>query len=107
MSYGERPDGQEKGAGFFGELKRPDGNISTEISVGVGIEGKETLIPLIVPTLTKSELNYLLKSDVKSKTFFQKMPESIINKAVDHAVSRMNANKSPFADKDEVYEVPK
>ena len=107
MDYGKRPDGQAKGAGFFGELKRPDGEISTEISMGVGIDGKETLIPLIVPTLTKSELNYLLKSDVKSKTFFQKMPESIINKAVDHAVSRMNANKSPFAGKDEVYEVPK
>ena len=107
MDYGKRPDGQAKGAGFFGKLKRPDGEISTEISMGVGIGGKETLIPLIVPTLTKSELNYLLNSDVKSKTFFQKMPESIINKAVDHAVSRMNTNKSPFADKDEVYEVPK
>tara|TARA_R110000868_G_scaffold139002_3_gene353629 strand:- start:4600 stop:4923 length:324 start_codon:yes stop_codon:yes gene_type:complete len=107
MDYGKRPDGQEKGNGFFGKLKRPDGDVSTEISFGVGIEGKETLIPLIVPSLTKSELSYLLKSDVKSKTFFENMPKSIINKAVDHAVSRMSASKSPFAGKGEVYEVPK
>jgi hypothetical protein len=41
MDYGNRPDGSAKGGGYFGELKRPDGGVSTEISVGVGIDGKE------------------------------------------------------------------
>ena len=106
MDYGDRPDGSKKGKGFFGELKRPSGGMSTEISIGVGINGKETNIPLIVPTLTKDELGYLLKVDPKSKTFFDKMPKSIIEKAVDHASMRMEAGRSPFADPDEVMKAP-
>jgi len=51
MDYGMRPDKTAKGSGYFGEIKRPDGNVMTEISIGVGLNGKETLIPLIVPTL--------------------------------------------------------
>ena len=106
MDYGNRPDGSAKSKGFFGELKRPSGGVSTEISIGVGIKGKETTIPLIVPTLSKDELNYLLKVDPKSKTFFDKMPKSIIEKAVDHASMRMEAGKSPFADPDEIMKAP-
>jgi hypothetical protein len=55
MDYGNRPDGEKKGKGYFGEMKRPNGDVSTEISVGVGMDGKELEIPLIVPTLTKKE----------------------------------------------------
>lgn len=106
MDYGNRPDGAPKGKGFFGELKRPSGGVSTEISIGVGIRGKETTIPLIVPTLSRDELNYLLKVDPKSKTFYDKMPKSIIEKAVDHASMRMEAGKSPFADPDEIMKAP-
>jgi len=106
MDYGDRPDGTAKGKGFFGELKRPGGGVSTEISIGVGIKGKETTIPLIVPTLTKDELGYLLKADPKSKTFFDKMPKTIIEKAVDHANTRIEAGKSPFADPDEIMKAP-
>lgn len=101
MDYGNRPDGTKKGTGFFGEIKRPDGNVMTEISIGVGLNGKETNIPLIVPTLTKQEMDYLLKNDPKSKTFMNKMPPSIIDKAVDHAVMRMKEGKSPFVGADE------
>jgi hypothetical protein len=106
MDYGNRPDKSAKGKGFFGELKRPSGGVSTEISIGVGINGKETNIPLIVPTLSRDELNYLLEANPKSKTFFDKMPKSIIDKAVDHASMRMEAGKSPFADPDEIMKVP-
>jgi len=67
MDYGMRPDKTAKGSGYFGEIKRPDGNVMTEISVGVGLNGKETLIPLVVPTLNKSELNYLMRSDPQSQ----------------------------------------
>jgi hypothetical protein len=106
MDYGNRPDGSEKGMGFFGELKRPDGNISTEISVGVGIDGKEIDIPLIVPSLTKKELNYLLSTDIKSKSFFNNMPPSIMDKAYEHANTRIKSGMSPFAGPDEIVEAP-
>jgi hypothetical protein len=106
MDYGMRPDKTAKGAGYFGEIKRPDGNVMTEISIGVGLNGKETLIPLVVPTLNKSELNYLMRADPQSKMFMERMPKSIMDKAVDHAVTRMKENKSPFASPDEVSPMP-
>jgi hypothetical protein len=105
--YGKRQDNTPKGRGFFGELKRPDGTISTEISVGVGMNGKETEIPLIVPSLSKEELDYLLKTPIKSKTFFDNMPPSILEKAMEHAKMRVDQNKSPFAGPDEMTEPPK
>ena len=49
--YGKRTDGTKKGPGYFGELKRPDGSVSTEISVGVGFDDGEHEIPTLVPTL--------------------------------------------------------
>jgi hypothetical protein len=106
MDYGNRPDGSAKGNGFFGELKRPDGGVSTEISVGVGINGKEMDIPLIVPTLTKKELNYLLSTDIKGKSFFNNMPPSIMDKAYEHAKTRIKSGMSPFAGPDETVEAP-
>ena len=44
--YGKRTDGTNKGAGYFGELKRPDGSVSTEISVGVGFDDGEAFAPM-------------------------------------------------------------
>lgn len=96
--YGLRPDGTPKGSGFMGELARPDGGISTEISVGVQIDGKETEIPLLVPTLSKKETEYLLKADPDSHDFFKNMPDSIMDKAIAHAKSRIEGGKSVFAD---------
>ena len=101
MDFGNRPDGTKKGAGYFGVIKRPDGNVMSEVSIGVSLEGKETLLPLIVPTLNKQEMDYLMRNDPKSKTFMSKMPSTIIDKAVDHAVMRMKEGKSPFADPNE------
>ena len=106
MDYGNRPDGSKKGSGFFGELKRPGGGVSTEISIGVGINGKEIDVPLIVPTLNKDELNYLLTTDIKSRNFMSNMPKSIINKAYDHATMRIEEGKSPFAGPDEIKPLP-
>ena len=108
MDYGNRADGTKKGKGFFGEIKRPDGTVMTEVSIGVGLNGKETQIPLIVPGLTRQEMNYLLKNDPESRGFMDRMPPSIIEKAVDHAASRMKLGKSPFADVNEpIAELPK
>jgi hypothetical protein len=106
MDYGKRPDGTPKGKGYFGEIKRPDGNVMTEISIGVGLNNKQTLIPLIVPTLNRQELEYLRKSNVDSPEFMKNIPPSIINKAVDYASGRLKQNKSPFALPDEVMELP-
>ena len=106
MDYGQRPDGTKKGLGYFGELKRRDGGVSTEISVGVGINGKEMNIPLIVPSLNKDELAYLLNNNIKSRSFMDKMPKTIIDKAYEHAVSRIELGKSPFAEEGEAVKPP-
>lgn len=90
--YGNRADGTKKGTGFFGELKMRDGSdaVATEISVGVEFNGQETQIPTLVPTLSDSEVDYLLKGG-------QPTPE-IVQKAVDHAKQRIKDGKSPYAD---------
>lgn len=91
--YGLRADGTQKGLGYFGELKRPDKKISTELSIGVGFDGKETQIPTLVPTLTRNEINYLLEGNKPTK--------EIQDKAIAHAKTRMDQGKSPFAEKGE------
>lgn len=88
-----RKDGSKKGMGYLGALERPDGGISTELSIGVNINNKEIDIPLLVPTLSKDEINYLLKTDDSGE-----IPASIINKAIDHAIMRIKAGKSPFSE---------
>ena len=97
FDYGNRADGTEKGMGYFGELKRPDGAISTEVSVGVNIGGKEMDIPSLVPTLTKEEINTVL-----SLKDGQPMPESIVRKAAEFAKKRIAEGKSPFAGPGEI-----
>lgn len=92
-NFGKRTDGTEKGNGFLGVLKRPDGRVSTELSIGVNFNGRETLIPLLVPTLTREEVEHLLNGG--------KMTQPIIQKAVDHAKKRLMEKKSPFAQPEE------
>ena len=89
FGYGKRADGSNKGQGYFGELKRPDGKVSTELSIGVDMDGKETEIPSLVPTLTEQEKSYLLSGGKPTK--------EIVQKAVAHAKKRIAAGKSPFA----------
>lgn len=95
QTWEKRADGSSKGNGFLGLLKRPDGKVSSEISVGVNIGGKEVEIPTIVPTLTQQELDYLLTNPVGDG---HPIPPSIIQKAVAHAKERIAAGKSPFAE---------
>lgn len=95
--YGQRPDGSHKGPGFLGELKRPDGGISTELSVGVNIDGKERDIPLIVPTLSKKQLDALLSvPDGVAPWDAIKDYNAIEQKAIEHAQQRIQEGKSPF-----------
>lgn len=96
--YGMRENGTAKGRGWMGELPRPDGGMSSELSAGVNIGGKETLIPLIVPTLTKQEVDWLLNEQSDGQDFYKRLPRSILVKAVDHATQRINQGLSPFKD---------
>jgi hypothetical protein len=90
--YGQRPDGTNKGRGFLGEIKRPDGNVMTEYSVGVNIGGKEMDIPTIVPTLTPDEINQL--KHLKDGEF---PSDSIIGKAKAFAEQRLAEGRPVFA----------
>ena len=96
--FGLRVDGTKKGVGFLGLLERPDGKVSTEISIGIELDGKEVLMPTLVPTLTKKEIKTLLslpEGGVKD------IPEEIIEKAVQHAGDRIREGKSPFFEEGE------
>jgi len=86
--YGKRNDGTYKGPGFLGPLKRPDGDVSTELSVGVNLDGKEVEIPALVPGLSKEEIDHLLNDGEPT--------DAIVSKAVEHARKRMKEGRSPF-----------
>jgi len=92
-----RPDGSIKSMkGYLGAIERPDGTVSTEISAGFEIDGKEMDIPLMVPGLTKEEINYLITTDIQGEDFFKNMPKSIVDKAIDHAEKRIKEGKNVF-----------
>jgi len=99
QAWGKRADGANKGEGWLGVMQRPDGKVSSEISVGVNIGGKEVEIPTMVPGLSNGELTYLLNTDPKAEGIWKTdLGKSILGKAVDHATTRLADNKSPFAD---------
>ena len=92
-----RPDGSVKSMkGYLGAIERPDGTVSTEISAGFEIDGKEMDIPLMVPGLTKEEINYLITTDIQGEDFFKNMPKSIEDKAINHAEKRIKEGKNVF-----------
>lgn len=98
-TWDKRADGSTKGMGWLGLLKRPDGNVSSEISVGVDMGGKEQEIPLMVPGLTKPEIDYLMTNEPnqeKNPGFLKNMPSSIMAKAQAFANQRMQQGLSPF-----------
>jgi len=90
VDFGTRADGSKKGSGFLGTLLGPDGNISTELSVGVSFDGKEMEIPSLVPTLDKEEIALLMSG--------AKPTQAIMDKAIAHAKMRMQSGKSVFSD---------
>lgn len=93
--WDKRADGSTKGDGFLGVLKRPDGRVSSEISYGTtDVTGKEMDIPLLVPTLTPDEVQYLLKADISKP---DQIPPGIVSKAVAFARQRVAAGKPVFA----------
>lgn len=83
-----RLDGTLKGPGWLGTLKTNNGRDMTEYSIGVTLDGKQTLIPSLVPTLSLEEIEHLRSGGNVTKP--------IIDKAVQHAIERIKAGKSPF-----------
>lgn len=100
-SWGKRVDGTPKGLGYFGKVPRKDGlGFSTELSRSSEDEKGQTIhYPLIVPTLTHEELHHVVNDG--------KPTEEHERKAYAHAISRIKAGKSPFAEKGEQQDPPK
>lgn len=97
--WDKRADGSNKGMGWLGLRQRPDGKVSSEISVGVEINGKEQEIPLMVPGLTKPEMDYLMTHNPDQEvnpSFIKDMPKTILTKAEAFAKSRIDQGQSPF-----------
>lgn len=91
--YGMRVDGTPKGRGYLGLLQRPDGRPMTEFTIGIPIDGVETEIPSIVPTLSPEQINHLLLMQKGDE-----IPNSIVRQAVEHARKRLEKGLSPFYD---------
>jgi len=90
-----REDGTTKSdTGYLGVIKSNTGKDMTEFSVGVPIDGKETLIPTLVPGLTQAEIN-ILKTEPNPKD----IPKSIMDKAVAHAKKQIAEGKPIFFEK--------
>jgi len=94
-NWDKRVNGSDKGMGFLGLLKNAHGTVSSELSIGVEIDGKEVEMPTLVPTLNQQEVDWLM-----ANPNFQshELPKSIHDKAVQHAMMRMQQGLSPFAD---------
>lgn len=93
--WDKRADGSDKGTGWLGVRSRPDGSVSSELSIGVEINGEEVDIPTMVPGLTPEEMRWLMTTPLEQQA--QNMPQTILRKAVAHAMHRMANGKSPFA----------
>lgn len=104
FGFGKRTDGTPKGLGYFGKLPRIDDKtiFSTELEISVDVGGRELSLPLLVPTLTKQELDVVL-----STSDITKIPDTIVNKAIKHGLNRIKQGKSPFAGPTEQQTPPK
>jgi len=87
-----RQDGSVKGPGWLGPYKNPKGQMVTEYSLGVELDGKELDIPSLVPGLTPQEIREVVLG---------KVSKSVTDKAVAHARQRIKENKSVWADEND------
>lgn len=95
MDYGKRNDGTPKGRGYLGQVRNARGEVMTELTVGVNMDGKETEIPTLVPTLTAEEVTYLKMLDLDKG---ERIPDQILEKAVQFAEGRRAQGLPVFAD---------
>jgi hypothetical protein len=91
--------GTVKGKGYFGEIPMSQGGAMTEMSSAYGQYGNLVSHPLLVPTLTKQEIDLLGMG-------LEPTPE-IYKKAQDYAQQRIGAGQSPYASGQELrYPIP-
>jgi len=91
--YGYRQNGTPKGRGWMGELQRPDGYVSTELSIGTEIDGVPQDVPLITPNQGFRDMNQLLSQQPGAP-----LPRGMAGKAIDHAITQMKRGRSPYKD---------
>ena len=98
--HGKRPDGTQKQNGFLGVLSGTDAEgktfESTEYSVQSGavkVDGRQIDFPTLVPTLTQSEIDLMINDIIPNK---KDIPESIMQKAIQHANMRLRRGESVF-----------
>ena len=91
--------GTVKGKGYFGEIPMNQGGAMTEMSSAYGQDRNLVSHPLLVPTLTKQEIDLLGMG-------LEPTPE-IYKKAQDYAQQRISAGQSPYASGQELrYPIP-
>lgn len=93
-----RLDGTRKDEhGFLGPIKNSRGEIMTEMSAGIEIDGKEILIPTLVPGQTEEALEYMRHME-RGQGFNLKIPieKQIVDTAAKHAMPFIKAGLSPF-----------
>ena len=90
-----RPDGTRKGTGWLGTLNLPGGGVTSEYSMGFSFDDRNVLLPTLVPTLTKEEIDLMVNDVIPNR---KPVPQSVINKAIEHAQERMKKGESPFKD---------
>jgi hypothetical protein len=102
--YGKRYGSNDyKQAGYFGEIPLGSGDVATEYSIGQDINGKNVEMPSIVSTLTYDELQAVKNSASSGAA----IPQSVYEKALEHAKQRISSGRSPFWGMPEVqYELP-
>ena len=94
-TFGTRSDGSSKSTGYLGPvINNITGETMTEVSITLDIDGKKVTMPSMVPTLTQKEINILANMPIENN--FKNIPQSIIDKAVDHYFKRLDEGKSAF-----------
>ena len=93
-----RLDGTRKDEhGFLGPIKNSRGEIMTEFSTTIEMDGKKFLIPTLVPGQTEEALEYMRNME-GGQGFNTKIPieKQIVDTAAEHAMPFIKAGLSPF-----------
>lgn len=88
--YGLRPDGTPKGNGWLGPIPMTNGEVMTEQTIDIDLDGKRTYMPLLVPGHSAEEMELLRGGGKPTKP--------MVDRAVEHGLRRMRQGLSPYVD---------